>query len=502
MTRTLGQVIVDGEPYREVDTLDNVYGTPASWLVAPEGGALMVHFAGPDGAPPGHLVEISVRGRIFAPHTRGLGYIHVRGFVFEHCANQWPMLFWDSKGWPQMGAVSTRSGHHWVIENNTIRYAKTVGIDCGSEGPRDLEGDQPMPPGAGHHLISGNRVTDNGLVGIFGWTHTATRVTGNTIERNNALGFKDGEWESGGIKFHGFTDGLIEGNLIRHNDAYGIWLDNGWTRARVTRNAIVDNLWAGIFVELGAGPVTIDNNVIGYTRSGDGIYAHDSSAVTVTHNLLFANAGFGVWMHVTPGRRLGGQLTAASHERILNNLVLGNHVGAIGLPLDGARGKDNFSDGNLFGPGSSSGSRLSASALFAIHNNAGSVTREEMAKAYGAIFESLPGLENWLVRPFAGFEQWRKYTGRDAGSRVMEKQPGYIERSMLRSALLEVDLGMDSQLEEVLCMPVDGVERDYAGAPIPRQKPLPGPFQHLKRGLNRIPLWPVEGLRAGAGQKE
>lgn len=70
--------------------------------------------------------------------------------------------------------VSTRSGHHWVIEDNTIRYANTIGLDIGSEwGIRGTAEDAPLPPGAapGYHVVRKNVIPDNGLCGIAGPGH-------------------------------------------------------------------------------------------------------------------------------------------------------------------------------------------------------------------------------------------------------------------------------------------------------------------------------------------
>ncbi len=46
--------------------------------------------------------------------------------------------------------------------------------------------------------------------------------------------------------------------------SFGIWLDNGWKDARITRNVFIGNAMASVFLELGDGPCTIDNNIIAY----------------------------------------------------------------------------------------------------------------------------------------------------------------------------------------------------------------------------------------------
>ena len=280
---TLGQVFVDGQPMRETDDPRQLEETPATWMVAANGDSVTIHF--PDGEPPSaRQVEITVRDRIFAPYHRGLGYLHVKGFTMEHCANQFPAQFWRSDS-PQAGALGCRAGHHWLIEDNIVRFAKSIGIDCGYEGKHDLEGGQPTTANSGYHVIRHNRVTDNGCCGIAGMRSTGTRIIGNVIERNN--------WnvhtapEIAGIKVHYFVDGLIESNLVRDNYAHGIWIDNVYRNARVTRNLVVANRGNGVFVELGSGPLLIDNNMIASTRPsvneqdprGDGIYSHDASGL-------------------------------------------------------------------------------------------------------------------------------------------------------------------------------------------------------------------------------
>ena len=74
--------------------------------------------------------EITTRPFAFAPKDRGLGFICVDGFIIEHVANCFP--------WPQHGAISTKQGHHWIIENNIVREINAVGLDFGmTQSPGD-----------------------------------------------------------------------------------------------------------------------------------------------------------------------------------------------------------------------------------------------------------------------------------------------------------------------------------------------------------------------------
>ena len=333
---TLGQVFVDGQPLREVDNPQELSATPATWLVDDRGNQLQIHFPLGEKNPDQRVVEVTTRTRIFAPHRRGLGYIHVRGFTMEHCANQFPEQFWKSDS-PQAGALGCRAGHHWLIEGNTIRFAKSIGIDCGYEGRKDLEGNQPTPQNTGYHLIRNNHVTDNGCCGIAGMRSLGTKIVGNTVERNN--------WnlhsapEIGGIKVHFFIDGLIEGNLVRDNDAHGIWLDNVYRNARIRQNVVIGNRGSAIFVELGQGPVLIDHNVLAKSRfdfsrdhpRADGLCTHDASGVTFVHNLVFGCQRFGSSHRKMTSRPGAG----ASRIVIRNNIFIDNQAGILRLALTG-----------------------------------------------------------------------------------------------------------------------------------------------------------------------
>ena len=139
----------------------------------------------------------------------------------EHCANQFPGWFWHKDfGAPQAGALGCRSGHHWIIEHNTIRFIKSVGIDFGGEGARDPEGwpapDQKTAKIGEGHVFRSNVVSDCGTCGIAGAGSIAVRIVGNIVERNGQAsnGAKNGCAERAGIKVHHFSDGVIEGNWV------------------------------------------------------------------------------------------------------------------------------------------------------------------------------------------------------------------------------------------------------------------------------------------------
>ncbi|HEY9249051.1 MAG TPA: right-handed parallel beta-helix repeat-containing protein, partial [Rariglobus sp.] len=442
---------------------------------------------------------------------RGLSYIDVEGFTFEHCANQGPF--------PQGGAVSPRSGSHWRFSRNIIRFARTTGLDVGSEtwdvaaladtDPQDMKRIE-----GGHHRVEGNILSDNGLVGIEGWHHNGVVIRNNVIERNFTGDFvqgADARWEEwGGIKLHG-KGAVIEGNLIRDNEAFGIWLDNDVSGSRITRNVVLNNRMAGVFIELSRGGVLIDSNLIVGTRSrgefydGMGVYTHDACDVTVAHNLILENAGSGVVMRTVSdrtydvyqdGKLAGRDPVASSRGRVLNNVVWGNSKPAINLPFENPRGADNVSDYNLlYGlPEYSQGSRPDRQ-LFAVNIFKGSrpvseAIDELKAKLAVAALPAAqwPNLEAWRWQPFLGLASWRAFTGRDVHSREL----WHGVQVLVRTRELTLRAQMDQSVRTMDCPAVDGVTADFFGNPLVAGRRVPGPFQNLAATPSEFVIFPVK----------
>lgn len=494
----IGQIFVNGRPLLQLDDLGNVGETPGSWMVAEDGRGLFVQFPEDVESPGDCEVEITTRNRVFAPHRRGLGHIHVRGFVIEQCANQFPSGFWSSDS-PQEGALGCRGGHHWVIEGNVVRHATSVGIDCGSEGRHDLEGSQPEPTRVGHHLIRGNRISDNGACGIAGYRSLRTKIVGNVVERNNWLRFAAPE--IAGIKTHFFVGGLIEGNLIRDNHASGIWLDNVYAHARVTRNVVVGNTKSGIMVEMGGGPVLIDNNVIGRTRPprksttdsiGD-LYGHDSSGITFAHNLVFGTTMFAVHLRALTGRSysvypediqtwetepVARHPCASSNHRIVNNIFMVQKGKLYNLPYPGPKAEGYVCDGNL----------VYREAGCVINKRGGTSTDDIVAHCRRVIGRE-PGLWWGGGGVFVDWDEWKKLMHLGADSTVAKS----LTVALTDDVPMRLRIECDDSLEKVATQSVSGIDADFFGRDLP-SRALPGPFQGLKVGRNELTL-PGYGAR-------
>ncbi len=493
LPRTLGQVFIDGIPLTERETLEEVKLLPGSWIVLADGGGLMVHFPGSPAKAEGRVVEISVRAGNFVPKRRGLSHIQIRGFVFEAAANQGPF--------PQRGAVSVRSGSDWVIENNWVRYAKTVGIDCGSETWRvkDMREERPEENAlifAARNIIRANRVTDNGLCGIAGWNHSDTIIEGNVVERNNSLQIQTGVdhhafwWEQAGIKLHA-SNAKVLNNLVRDNHAFGIWIDAGYSEARITKNVVLENRLAGIFLEYGLGPCLIDNNIIAAT-DGPGLYAHDASGLTVAHNLIWGNAGYGVWLQKVTDRKLKGQVTGCSDNKILNNLIFLNQRGSLCFPLDGEHIANNTSNGNLFRDGNWLGTTRTAEFRL----TATGATAASVEDAIKNMSDAGDGpTDGNLPNRILNLQQWRSVTGRDSSSVAL----GELTKAALRTAPGNVEFHLPEEALAVRAEAVEGIGPDdyLQGGSDMDALLMPGPFQSLRSGPNYWSFVLPEWDRAG-----
>lgn len=345
LPKTLGQVFIDGEPLRQAASLDELILSSHAFLVSADGTRLFVRF--PAGKKPEeHEIEITTRAQCLVPIRRGISHVTLRGLTFERAANQGPF--------PQAGIVSTRSGGHWLVEDCTIRHATTIGLDCGGE--TYTQGANSGVAGgsrrADANTIRRCRITDNGLCGIAAIGTRDLLIEQNLLERNNRLDLTPrinaAWWEHAAIKLHNAPKAVIQQNLIRDNEAYGIWIDTGFANARISRNVILNNKLAGIFGEASFGPLQVDHNIIAYTRSGHGIYMHDGSGVHILHNLTFRNAGCGIFLRNV---RPANAKYQTSDNILFGNLLLGDYTAAIGLPLPDAKNRDNYSDWNVLSGG-------------------------------------------------------------------------------------------------------------------------------------------------------
>jgi hypothetical protein len=340
-----GMVFVDGRRLEQVATYRELgQGDGRFWC---EYDGMRIHARMPgDADPAAREVELVVQDTVLRPRERGLGYIRLKGLTFEHAANPFPR--------PQRGMVSANRGHHWIIEDCTLRHANSVALDIGNESP-DADGG----PLNGYSIVRRNHVSEAGICGIAGTElGKGALVEDNLVEY---IGWQDAEpaWESAGIKLHSAVDSLLRNNVIRHiRYAAGIWLDWANVNTRVTGNVIVDiqdALHGGIFLEASLQPNMIDHNIVWKVtpgliggpqglgrRGGHGILTTGSDEDIIAHNLVAYCAGAGFVAQTSESRIIQTRGGTARWNKLLNNIFLSCER-SIDFPH-----KDNTAEGNLY----------------------------------------------------------------------------------------------------------------------------------------------------------
>lgn len=541
----IGEVFLHGQPLTQVRTVEETRARRGRWCVKADGRTLVVHFPKWCKGP----VELTVRHQVFAPVLRGLGYIRVSGFIIEQAANQGPF--------PQAGMLSTRSGHHWIIENNVIRHAATVGLDAGSEvlahwqhlynsdvkeGPWVSLEAQPThekkfphsPRPAGYnfvdadspskgHIIRNNVVSDNGMVGLMAGKADDLLIEGNVFERNNRR-FLDplenpqiGWHETAGMKFHLTRNAVIRSNLVRDNygEARGIYLDNNNDNARVTRNIVLNNHY-GIDLEINAGPAClVDNNIIAFSRL-DGISSRDSDTMRLVHNLVMYSGRWGCILDYS-GQR--GPYFHRSHHRphhceVRNNIFLQNQGGAIRIPLPGKDTPNtNVVDGNLVSVGQAF--HLCPTGLKDIPEALYAWTNQTLTKANVPLKER-PDQEAWSKKD----PWWRGQCSRRAFEALLGTGKN-IERPLSPSKLFDLldcfrnappgltpkQVNLQELPPELLLQAnwnewnsirvrrVADIRTDYLGQAMPDKAVSPGPIQVVPaKDESGLTVWPQQSV--------
>lgn len=490
-----GQVFVNHIMLDEVDKIEDMKKMPGSWLAENQGRSLLIHFPHNVASVTDCLVEITTRTAVFRPEKRGLGYINVYNFILEHAANQGIVGFWREKCAPQQGLISTRSGHHWNICGNTIRYAKALGLDLGSERSKNsiIDG-QPTPDYVGYHLIKDNMISDNGQGGIAGSRHIGTRIINNIFERNNNLGYASSEESA--IKTHHYINGEITGNLIRDNYTNGIWVDNTFQNISITGNVILNNTGRGILLEMGIGPCLIANNIIGYNENG--IYVHDAGGFIVAHNFLVGNKNFGVYARMVDERScsifpdsiqsfsepaIKTVPILGANQKYVNNIFAENVQGSMHWIYPGPKAGNNTSDGNLF--------VVDPAMLQFELNDDGGTSAEQILKDYEK-------LENSLLRAkrpiqlfnnvLLNMKQWQAFMGNDKNSSFAQMKHHWQMLHPGPGPWLNFQLVLDSI--KTHCQPVKGISTDFYGRKLD-DVIVPGPFQQMNNNGNyHFRLWP------------
>ena len=448
--QTLGQVFIDGELLKEASSMSNVSNKSKTWKASENGLNIRVNFG--EINPSEALVEIAVREQVFAPSTYNLGYITLKGLTIEHSANQYPDLFFLTRGHSQKGALSTTGGHDWIIEECIIRHAKTVGLDFGYQGINALlehgygavkeDTLNKAVDRVGRHIIRNNKILNAGSTGMMGMWAPFSLIEGNLVKGSNHLNM--GRFEHSAIKTHYFMHGIIRNNFIIDNNTYGIWLDNNYQGVKVVNNVFVNNE-RSVWTEMGHGPLLIANNIIIDSKP----FHSDCAGVVMANNLFYKSnkpefksyniRNVVVWEPNTETRAQPERIRA-DLERIFywNNFMIDTDMKSSGETKGG--------DYNLFADG---GQKSSSS-----HD------------------------ENSLSTSTSTDFQYEITDSTFTVSFKVDSSPWDLNAP----ALWPDYVGPD----EITGEKIDSLKTDITGHPMPENTWLPGPFQNLVEGENQF----------------
>ncbi|NJK94150.1 MAG: right-handed parallel beta-helix repeat-containing protein [Bacteroidales bacterium] len=246
-----GILFLNGKPLEQVmNPVDLASRDSGAFWVEHNG--MRIHVRFPDNSQPGDfLVEATAKEQVFVPLEYGLGYIALKGITFQHAGNGFPV--------PQRGLVSTNRGHHWLVENCTIEWANSLGIDMGNEMWSTVH-----QPGVGFHIVRNNVIKNCGIGGLEALGAKQMLIEDNLFEH---IGWQNAElaFESGAIKIHTTVNTMIRRNIFRYiSFAPGIWLDYlANENCRITKNVFADITTArgAIYIEVSRHDCLVDHNI-------------------------------------------------------------------------------------------------------------------------------------------------------------------------------------------------------------------------------------------------
>ncbi len=183
--------------------------------------------------PEGHKVETSVSERAFKGKAKN---VTIQNLIIEKYATP-----------GQYGTVDSEFGPDWTVRDNVIQLNHGCGLNFGN-GSKILR----------------NKLQKNGHAG-FGGGDNNWLFEGNDVRDNGWAGF-DPVWEGGGGKICRTNSGIVRGNFVTGNYGPGIWLD------------------------IDADGITIENNVCWNNPVGPGIMFEVSSDAIIRNNTCANNA--------------------------------------------------------------------------------------------------------------------------------------------------------------------------------------------------------------------
>jgi len=333
-----GMVFQDGKRLLQLSHYEDLYKVDGAFWVDSEKGVLHLNPFG-QSKPGQSLIELTDQLHVLKPENMGLSYLKIKGLTFEQVGTTFPRI--------GSGAIFVNGGHHWIIEENTVRHINSVGIETGadvkerkvaSKAETDIRKENK-----GGFIVRDNHIYDCGTGGIQGHGVRNSLIEGNHISH---IGWQDAEyyWECAAIKLLLNRQTLVRKNIIHDvMAACGVWLDWDTRNSRITQNIVFDVLpssGGALYVEASQTRNLIDHNTL-WNIQADAISTFDSDSVWVVHNLI-GKCKTPWHSKVNTDRKINGRLATSKQNYFAFNLLYHNEQ----LPIIEHEG--NRSDHNLF----------------------------------------------------------------------------------------------------------------------------------------------------------
>lgn len=325
-----GDVYINNGALHELQTIEQVRDEPYTWYTSTASETTTIYANFGTKNPNTEWTEINVRELIFFTSTLNIDYITIDGLKFHHAAPNWQAPNTgasDPNPITQVGAVGSKMGKGWIIQNCEVMYSKTAGIMMG-ESFDDLSNFENVDA-FGDHLIKDNVIHRCGEYGIAGQKGLSrSTIIGNRIEDINYRN-EFGGYETSGIKIWNSVDVHIENNLIQNviatlssqSSAHAIWIDYANQGTRITRNVLIggNDTSNPLYLEANIGPTLVDNNII-IDPAGKNIQIYSGGSI-LAHNLFInTNFHFAIQQFDNGGSGARNANTLQPHTLIVTNL--------------------------------------------------------------------------------------------------------------------------------------------------------------------------------------
>lgn len=436
-------------------------------------------------------VEINVRRTVIYPERPLINYLVIKGFILEHAATNWAPPTAE-----QLGLIGTNWSKGWVIENNTIRYSKCVGISLGkygdvydNKGSESAEGfigtiERAISFGwdketVGSHIVRNNKISDCEQAGIVGSLGCAFSIIENNEIFNIYIKRLFKGFEMAAIKFHGAVDVIINHNYI-YNCVLGVWLDWMAQGAQILDNLMCQND-TDIFIEVSHGPTLIANNIL---MSEISIMMNAKSAV-FAHNLISGKIDAAVFDgRFTPYLKKHSTLLEGFTDnrggdiKFLNNLFIDSSdisdYSSGYLPI-------SF-EGNVYTMGTKGIIADFFSKKFATMDE-DAWKRNEKFKIIKAIEKKRINADDWAANG-----KLMQYNGNIFIEISLNKKWLEVKREIVKTRWLGESIISKQHYENPDGSKIS-LNKDYLGLKRKSRNPSPGPFEIKKDGRQRIKIW-------------